>query len=69
MERDSPPLAAGAGPKLYHMICTTNYFIFMLDYDHRISTSVQLLDCRRQRTDVGRMQSNGRLVQHVEHID
>ena len=41
----------------------------MLDDDHRVAAIAQALDRRGERLDVGRMQADRRLIEHVEHVD
>src|SRR4051812_5861317 len=69
MESDSPPLAAGTGSKLHDMVRAANDLIFMLNNNYRIPARVQLLDCRRQWANIGRMQSDGGLIEHIQHVN
>jgi hypothetical protein len=55
-----------AGSKIEQVICRANHIRIMLDHQDRIAEIAQLLHDRDQLRRITRMQSDGRLIEHIQ---
>ena len=69
LEDDPPAPLAGPRPDLDHLVGRADHGLLVLDHDHRIVPVPQLFDGADQLLDVAGVQSDRRLVEHVEHVD
>ena len=62
-------LFAGGGSDVDDPVGVAHDVEFVLDHEQRVARRLQLIERRQQRFGVGRMQTRGRLVQHVDHAE
>ena len=65
----SPPFSPLAGPELDHVVGGANRVEIVLDDEHRVAAVAQPEQQLEQAVHVARVQSDGRLVEHVERVD
>ena len=58
---------AGAGPEVEKMVGGGDHFAVMLDKDQRVAKVAETIQRSQQPAVVARVQTDGRLVEHVEH--
>ena len=58
---------AGAGPEIDHVIGALDGLRIVFHHQHRVSQVAQVLQRVQQPVIVARMQSDGGLIQHVQH--
>ena len=68
LEDQTPALGAGAGTDLEHVVGRRDHRGIVLDHEHRIALVAQLLEQAQHRGDVLGVQSDRRLVDHVQHL-
>ena len=64
---DLAAVSARAGTQVDDPACTTHGFVVMLDDEERVAPSGQLSEGIEQAIVVTRMETDGRLIQHVEN--
>ena len=69
LKDDSSAVLAGVGAEFDDQVGPADDLLLVLDDDDRVAALLQLLDRGGERADIGRVQADGWLVEHVEHID
>jgi len=69
LEDDLSAPFARPGPDLDHLVGRPDHRLLMLDHHHGVAAVAELDDSLDEAVDVARVQPDGRLVEHVEHVD
>ena len=68
-EHELAAFLAASGPELDHVIGGANRLRIVLDDEHRVAAVAQAMQQPEQPVHVARMQTDRRLVEHVERVD
>src|SRR5262249_9653839 len=68
VEDELPALLPAPGSQLDHMVRGTDRFGIVLDDEHRVAAVAEPMEEPKQAIHVARMQSDRRLIEHVERI-
>ena len=67
MRHQRAAMAARAGTKIDHVVGAADRLFIVLDHEHRVAEIAQLFERVQQAVVVAMVQSDRRLVEHVEH--